>query len=54
MLLEAFGRSSRALEPELAAQLQRRESDPYTLARKLLVSSLKKEFGDEFASHRAA
>jgi LAO/AO transport system kinase len=54
LLLEAFAPSSRALETELAPQLQRRETDPYTLARKLLVSSLKKEFGDELASHRAA
>jgi LAO/AO transport system kinase len=54
LLLEAFAPSSRALETELAPQLQRRESDPYTLARTLLVSSLKKEFGDELASHRAA
>jgi LAO/AO transport system kinase len=54
LLLEAFAPTSRALETELAPQLQRRETDPYTLARKLLVSSLKKEFGDELASHRAA
>jgi LAO/AO transport system kinase len=54
LLLEAFAPSSRALETELAPQLQRRETDPYTLARTLLVSSLKKEFGDELASHRAA
>jgi LAO/AO transport system kinase len=54
LLLEAFAPSSRALETELAPQLQQRQTDPYTLARKLLVSSLKKEFGDELASHRAA
>ena len=54
LLLEAFGRASGPLESELAAKLLGRESDPYSLARKLLVSSLKKEFGDEFASHRAA
>ncbi len=54
LLLEAFGRASGALESELAQKLRRRESDPYTLARSLLVASLKKEFGDEFASHRAA
>jgi LAO/AO transport system kinase len=54
LLLEAFARASRSSEDELAPQLQRRETDPYTLARKLLVSSLKKEFGDELASHRAA
>jgi LAO/AO transport system kinase len=54
LLLEAFAPTSRALETELAPQLQRRETDPYTLARTLLVSSLKKEFGDELASHRAA
>jgi LAO/AO transport system kinase len=54
LLLEAFGRSSRALEPELAPQLQRRETDPYTLARKLVVAALKKEYEDELASHRAA
>jgi LAO/AO transport system kinase len=54
LLLEAFAPTSRALETELAPQLQQRETDPYTLARKLLVSSLKKEFGDELASHRAA
>ena len=54
LLLEAFAPTSRALETELAPQLQKRETDPYTLARTLLVSSLKKEFGDEFASDRAA
>jgi LAO/AO transport system kinase len=54
LLLEAFAPTSRALETELAPQLQQRKTDPYTLARKLLVSSLKKEFGDELASHRAA
>ena len=54
LLLEAFAPTSRALETELAPQLLQRETDPYTLARKLLVSSLKKEFGDELASHRAA
>ena len=54
LLLDAFGRSIRTAEADLAPQLQRRDSDPYTLARKLLVSSLKKEFGDELASHRAA
>jgi LAO/AO transport system kinase len=43
-----------AIGSGLAPQLQQRQSDPYTLARKLLVSSLKKEFGDELASHRAA
>ena len=54
LMLEAFARAGQSLETELAPQLQRRESDPYTLARKLLVSSLKKEYGDELASHRAA
>jgi LAO/AO transport system kinase len=54
LLLEAFGRASAPLESELALELRRRESDPYTLARSLLVAALKKEFGDEFASHRAA
>ena len=54
LLLEAFGRASAHLESELAQKLRRRESDPYTLARSLLVASLKKEFGDEFASDRAA
>jgi LAO/AO transport system kinase len=54
LLLEAFNRSGQALETELAPQLQRRETDPYTLARKLLASALKKEYGDELASHRAA
>jgi LAO/AO transport system kinase len=54
LLLEGFVRASRSSEDELAPRLQMRDSDPYTLARKLLVSSLKKEFGDELASHRAA
>lgn len=54
LLLEAFGRTSRPLGAELAPQLQRREADPYTLARKLVVSALNKEYGDELASHRAA
>jgi LAO/AO transport system kinase len=54
LLLEGFMRASRSSEDDLAPQLQQRQSDPYTLARKLLVSSLKKEFGDELASHRAA
>jgi LAO/AO transport system kinase len=54
LLLEAFGRSSRPLGSDLAPQLQRREADPYTLARELVVSALQKEYGDELASHRAA
>jgi LAO/AO transport system kinase len=54
LLLEAFVRGSTASQADFAPQLQQRQSDPYTLARKLLVSSLKKEFGDELASHRAA
>jgi LAO/AO transport system kinase len=54
LLLEAFGRTSRQLGSELAPQLQRREADPYSLARKLVVSALNKEYGDELASHRAA
>jgi len=54
LLLEGFVRASRSSEDEFASRLQQRDSDPYTLARKLLVSSLKKEFGDELASHRAA
>jgi LAO/AO transport system kinase len=54
LLLEAFVRGSTASQADFAPQLQQRQSDPYTLARKLLVSSLKKEYGDELASHRAA
>ena len=54
LLLEAFGRASLPLETEFVPQLQRRESDPYTFARNLLVAALKEEFGDEFASNRAA
>ena len=54
LLLEGFDRASAAEGPELASALQRRESDPYTLAKALVVSSLKREYGDELAAERAA
>jgi LAO/AO transport system kinase len=54
LLLESFGRGSAAAAPELAPRLQRRESDPYTLAKALVVSSLQREYRDELASERAA
>ena len=54
LLLESFHRGSAAMSPELAPRLQRRETDPYTLAKALVVSSLRKEYGNELASERAA
>jgi LAO/AO transport system kinase len=54
LLLESFDRASAAEGPELALRLQRREGDPYTLAKALVVSSLRREYGDELAAERAA
>jgi LAO/AO transport system kinase len=54
LLLERFNKVSMSLGPELAPRLQRRESDPYSLANELVISALRREYADEPASGRAA
>jgi LAO/AO transport system kinase len=49
VLLERFGRASRALRPALAARLAERESDPYTMARELVAAALREEYSNGLA-----
>lgn len=49
MILERFGRASRALREELALRLRNRESDPYTLADELVTRTLLKDDAHERA-----
>jgi LAO/AO transport system kinase len=54
LLLEGFSRTSASLAPELAPRLNGRETDPYSLARELVLSSLMEEYADELDAERAA
>jgi LAO/AO transport system kinase len=49
VLLERFDRASAALRPELASRLAGRTSDPYTMARQLIITALRKEYSNELA-----
>jgi LAO/AO transport system kinase len=49
VLLERFARASTDLRPELAARLAGRTSDPYTMARQLIITALRKEYSNELA-----
>ncbi|MFG1464700.1 methylmalonyl Co-A mutase-associated GTPase MeaB [Xanthobacter sp. DSM 24535] len=49
LLIERFTAAAERLAPKLSARLQRRESDPYTLANEMLLSSAQKELADEHA-----
>ncbi|MFG1396054.1 methylmalonyl Co-A mutase-associated GTPase MeaB [Roseixanthobacter pseudopolyaromaticivorans] len=49
LLIERFTHAAERLAPKLSARLQRRESDPYTLANEMLLSSAQKELADEHA-----
>ncbi|MFH1555071.1 MAG: methylmalonyl Co-A mutase-associated GTPase MeaB [Pseudomonadota bacterium] len=49
LLIERFTTAAERLAPKLSARLQRRESDPYTLANEMLLSSAQKELADEHA-----
>lgn len=49
LLIERFTAAAERLAPKLSARLQRRESDPYTLANEMLLASAQKELADEHA-----
>ena len=49
VLLERFHRASDHVRPELASTLADRASDPYTMARQLVITALRKEYSNELA-----
>jgi LAO/AO transport system kinase len=49
LLLESFERAAESLQPALAQRLARRDGDPYSLARELVASSIRKEYPHESA-----
>jgi LAO/AO transport system kinase len=49
VLLERFHRSAEGVRAGLAGELAARASDPYTLARQLVITALRKEYADELA-----
>ena len=49
VLLERFHRGAELVRPELAATLADRASDPYTMARQLVITALRKEYSNELA-----
>ena len=49
VLLERFARASEHVRPDLAAALADRASDPYTMARQLVITALRKEYSNELA-----
>jgi len=49
VLLERFHRGAEHIRPELASTLADRTSDPYTMARQLVITALRKEYSNELA-----
>jgi LAO/AO transport system kinase len=49
VLLERFHRASEQVRPDLASALADRASDPYTMARQLVITALRKEYSNELA-----
>jgi LAO/AO transport system kinase len=49
VLLERFHRASEHVRPDLASALAERASDPYTMARQLVITALRKEYSNELA-----
>ena len=49
VLLERFHRASEHVRPDLASALADRASDPYTMARQLVITALRKEYSNELA-----
>ncbi|MGE5161630.1 MAG: methylmalonyl Co-A mutase-associated GTPase MeaB [Betaproteobacteria bacterium] len=49
VLLERFQRASEHVRPDLASALADRTSDPYTMARRLVLTALRKEYSNELA-----
>jgi LAO/AO transport system kinase len=49
VLLERFQRGAEHVRPDLASALADRASDPYTMARQLVISALRKEYSNELA-----
>ncbi len=49
VLLERFHRASEHVRPDLASALADRASDPYTMARQLVITALRKEYLNELA-----
>ena len=49
VLLERFHRASDHVRPDLASTLADRASDPYTMARQLIITALRKEYANELA-----
>ena len=49
VLLERFHRGAELVRPDLAAALADRASDPYTMARQLVITALRKEYSNELA-----
>ncbi len=50
VLLERFQRGGRGrVRPDLATALANRASDPYTMARQLVITALRKEYSNELA-----
>lgn len=47
LLLESFERTAESLQPAFAQRLARRDGDPYSLARELVATSLRKEYPHE-------
>jgi LAO/AO transport system kinase len=49
VLLERFHRGAELARPDLASTLADRASDPYTMARQLVITALRKEYSNELA-----
>jgi LAO/AO transport system kinase len=49
VLLERFHRAADEVRPGLATELAERASDPYTMARQLVITALRKEYSNELA-----
>jgi LAO/AO transport system kinase len=49
VLLERFHRAAEMMRPDFASELATRASDPYTVARQLVVTALRKEYANELA-----
>lgn len=49
LLLESFERTAQSLQPAFAQRLARRDGDPYSLARELVATSIRKEYPHESA-----
>lgn len=47
LLLESFERTAESLQPAFAQRLARRDGDPYSLARELVATTLRKEYPHE-------